>query len=406
MTAPQHGYIRPVQAQPSSLARCVGDPEKFATESWAHSPVVRRGSGSFDDLLDIEVVERLLTAPARRPMVRLVRDGSPVPPTEYSAAVRLGGVVVDDVVDVPRVMQLVAGGATIVLQSLQHSWPPITRFCNDLQYEIGHVVQANCYLTPPGSTALARHRDAHEVFVLQISGSKVWTIEHTGEVVLQPGDVMYLPRGTWHEAAAHDQLSLHLTIGVLAATPRTALRRAIDRLPAGDLDRALPLDFALRGDRSALARAQLACALDHVAKELDVDAAIDQEIERISSMQRVVPAGHLRSVLRGRPIDDSTWIQMDPRLATRVQGNQLVLRVGGREVWVPGHVSSAIAALGCATPVVVGSLPDLDANSRVVLARRLVLESLAYVVAPSPARDPSDVCDGSEVGRPSHDQPQ
>lgn len=344
--------------------------------------MVRRGSDPFDDLLDIDVVERLLTAPARRPMVRVVRDGSPVPRGEYSAALRLGGVLVDDVVDVPRVMQLVAQGATIVLQSLQHSWPPISRFCNDLQREIGHVVQANCYLTPPGSTALARHRDAHEVLVLQIAGSKVWTIEHIGEVVLAPGHVMYLPRGTWHEAAAHDELSLHLTIGVLAATPRAALHRAIDRLPTGELDRALPLGFASRSDRSELARAQLACALDLVARELDVDTAIKDEVERTMSKQRVVPVGHLRAVLRDRPIDESTWIQGDSRLTSRVEGDHLVLGAGGCELRVPGHVSSAIAAIGRSTPVIVSSLPDLDEKSRVVLARRLILESLAYVVTP------------------------
>lgn len=384
---PRDGYTHRMCLHSPALARCVGDPEKFASESWGQSPLIRTGSASFDDLLDIDTVERLLSAPARRPTVRVVRGGSPVPPGEYTASLRLGGVVVDDVVDIARVMQLVADGATIVLQSLQHSWPPISRFCNDLQRELGHVVQANCYLTPPGSTALARHSDAHEVLVLQIAGSKVWTIEHVGQVVLQPGDVMYLPRGTWHEAEAHDDLSLHLTIGVLAITPRKALQRAIDRLPAGDLDRALPLGFSVRSDRAELARAQVAAALEQVVEELDVDAAIHHEVQRAASAQRVVPAGHLRTLLRDRSIDDSTWIQMDPRLTTRVEGEHLVLRAGGRELWVPETISPAITALDHATPVIVGSLPDLDPKSQVVLAKRLVRESLAYVVAPLPVTD-------------------
>jgi len=368
--------------------------------------VIRRGADSFDDLLDIDVVERLLTGPARRPLVRLVRGGSPVPVGEYSATLRLGGVLVDDMVDVARVMRLVAEGATVVLQSLQHSWPPIARFCNELQCEVGHVVQANCYLTPPASTALARHRDAHEVLVLQIAGSKVWTIEHIGEVVLQPGDVMYLPRGTWHEAASHDQLSLHLTIGILAVTARTALQRAIDRLPAGQLDRALPLGFSVRSDRAELARAQLAQALHSVERDVDVDAAIAKEVERIMSMQRVLPSGHLRAVLRDTPIDVSTWLQVDPRLVTRVEGDQLVLRAGDRELWVPGYVTSAIDALRGAATARVGSLPDLDAKSQVVLARRLVLESLAYVVAPVD-RVRSRMFDTAWNGEAcDHDQPQ
>ena len=76
----------------------------FATESWGRSPMVRRRADSFCDLLDVDVVERLLSAPARRPTVRLVRSGAPVPVGEYCRSLRLGGVVVDDVVDVPRVM--------------------------------------------------------------------------------------------------------------------------------------------------------------------------------------------------------------------------------------------------------------------------------------------------------------
>lgn len=382
MTAQRGGYTRRMQLKPSALARCIGDTARFASESWAKSPLVHAGSDTFNDLLDIDVVERLLSAPARRPTVRLVCGGSPVPAAEYSTALRLGGVVVDDVVDLARVMQLVAGGATIILQSLQHSWPPISRFCNDLQREIGHVVQANSYLTPPGSTALARHRDAHEVLVLQIAGSKVWTVEQLGEVVLRPGHVMYMPQGTWHEAAARDELSLHLTIGVLAVTPRKALQRAIDRIPAGDLDRALPLGFSVRSDRAELARAQLASALAQLVSEVDVDAAVDQEVERVASAQRVVPTGHLNVLLRDRSIDDSTWIQMDPRLTTRVEVDHLVLRAGGRELRVPAHISSAIVALSGTTPVTVGSLPELNAKSRVVLAQRLIRESLAYVVAP------------------------
>ena len=366
----------------SALERCIGDPNEFASESWGRCPTIRRGADSFDDLLDIDVVERLLTAPARRPMVRLVRGGSPIPVAEYGAVLRLGGVLVDDVIDVARVMRLVAEGATVVLQSLQHSWPPLTRFCKELQSEIGHAVQANCYLTPPGSIALARHRDAHEVLVVQIAGSKMWTIEHIGEIVLQAGDVMYLPRGTWHEAAAQNDLSLHLTFGVLATTARTALHRAIDRLPSNELDRALPLGFSVRSDRAVLARSVLECALQTLVHDVDTDVALDKEIERHMSRQPVVPTGHLRAVLKDTPIDVSTWIQVNPAIVTRIQDHRLVLRAGGRELLVPEHVNSAIDALRSAAAVSVGSLPDLDPISRVVLARRLVMESLAFVVEP------------------------
>ncbi len=344
--------------------------------------MVRRGTDTFRDLLDVEVVERLLAAPARRPMVRLVRGGAPVPFGEYTTSLRLGGLLVDDVVDVSRVMRLIADGATVVLQSLQHSWPPIGRFCAALQAEVAHPVQANCYLTPPGSTALARHADGHEVVVLQLEGSKTWSVDGLGELELTPGDVMYIPRGTSHQAAAQDRLSLHLTIGILATTYRSVLHRTIDDLPE-EFDRPLPLGLASCPEGSDRVRTQLEAALAQVS-ELNPDDLVERQMRRAASSRRVIPTRHLRALLDDRAIDQHTWIQADPRLVVTSADRRLVLRLGALRLNVPDRIGPAVEALASGVPVAVGALPQLDSPSRLVLARRLVRESLAYVVeAPS-----------------------
>ncbi|HYN34309.1 MAG TPA: cupin domain-containing protein [Ilumatobacteraceae bacterium] len=342
-----------------------------------------RAADSFADLLDVDVVERLLTAPARRPMLRLVRDGVPVSVSDYTSSTRLGGVLVDDVVDVPRTLQLMADGATLVLQSLQHSWPPIARFCSELQSDTDHAVQANCYLSPVGSTALARHCDGHEVFVLQIEGSKAWRVDELGDVTLEPGDVLYIPRGTWHEASAQNQFSLHLTIGVLAATYRAALRRALDRLPGGQLDRPLPLRFASDPDQLDVTRAQIAASLRHVFYEVDSRRVADDEMRRISDRRRVFPHGHLRALLHDRPIDDHTRIQADPQLSVSKVDDRIVLQAGARRLSVPFAISAAVDAVSVGTVLAVRDLPELDTASRAVFARRLVRESLVFVVDPT-----------------------
>lgn len=340
--------------------------------------MLRRGTDTFGDLLGVDVVERLLAAPARRPMARLVRAGAPVPFGEYSASLRLGGVRVDDVVDVSRVMQLISDGATVVLQSLQHSWAPIGRFCAALEAEIGHPVQANCYLTPPGSTALARHADSHEVLVLQVEGSKTWSVDGLGEFELAPGDVVYIPRGTWHEAAAQDRLSLHLTIGILATTYRSVLHRTIDDLPE-EFDRPLVLGLASCPERQDRVRTQLAAALARVA-ELNPDDLVERQVRHTVSSRRVIPTGNLRALLDDQAIDQNTWIQADPRVLVSAADGRLVLRLGTRQLSVPSHIGSAVEAVTGGVPVAVGALPQLDSPSRLVFARRLIRESLAYVV--------------------------
>ncbi len=80
----------------------------------------------------------------------------------------------------------------------------------------------------------------HDVFILQVSGRKKWTVytpttesplSHTPETdalkpggepswqgTLEQGDLLYMPRGWWHAAVACDEPTLHLTVGIEVRT--------------------------------------------------------------------------------------------------------------------------------------------------------------------------------------------
>lgn len=100
-------------------------------------------------------------------------------------------------------------------------------------------VGANVYVTPPGSQGFAPHFDDIDAFILQVEGAKLWRLyaptdprnvlprrssrdfnprelgQMTMEVVLQPGDTLYLPRGCVHEAESMpDAHSMHVTLSV------------------------------------------------------------------------------------------------------------------------------------------------------------------------------------------------
>ena len=142
-------------------------------------------------------------------------------------------------------MRRYADGATLVLQGLHRIWPPLIDFARRLGAELRQPLQVNAYLTPAGNKGFATHYDTHDVFVLQVDGTKRWRIhepvlpdplerqawggrkdEVTAtadgppalDVVLAPGDALYLPRGWLHSAEAQGERSLHLTIGVRALT--------------------------------------------------------------------------------------------------------------------------------------------------------------------------------------------
>lgn len=113
-----------------------------------------------------------------------------------------------------------------------------------LEWEWGCMVGANVYLTPPGaSQGFAPHYDDIEAFCLQLEGHKHWKVyaplnktetlaresspDYTDEdfkgvepvldVVLGPGDMLYMPRGWIHQACTTDRKghSLHLTVSAM-----------------------------------------------------------------------------------------------------------------------------------------------------------------------------------------------
>ena len=366
------------------LARCVGDFDRFAADHWGRRPMVRRGAGSFDDLLSIDDVEHLLVATARKPTFRLVRDGAPLPIDSYTTSVRMGGTTIDDAADVGRIAALVGDGATLVLQGLQRTWLPLARFCRSVERATSHAVQANAYLTPAGAAGLGRHRDTHDVLVVQLLGAKRWYVDELGDLILAAGDVLYLPTGTGHAAAAQETLSLHLTIGLLRDTYAAVLRRVIDGL---DLDRPLPLGYA-RPDRVDAFAADLGDVLSSAAKHLaDLDAAdaARAEAERSRRRRRPLWTGQLQSVLGLDAVDDTTRLRRRVDNPARLRDEaaddgRLVLDLVDRRLRLPSHTAAALAALLANHEVRVGDLPGLDRDGRAVLARRLVKEGLLEIV--------------------------
>ncbi len=146
-------------------------------------------------------------------------------------------------------------GATIVLQGMHRYWSPVAIFARSLEASLGHPVQVNAYITPPGSQGFDAHKDDHDVFVLQSHGSKRWWVHERHdlpptraplvEVELEPGDSLYIPKNFPHAAATQASASVHLTVGILSIGTRDVLEAAVSLLQTdGELDD--PLATAVR----------------------------------------------------------------------------------------------------------------------------------------------------------------
>ena len=367
-----------------ALARCVGDIGAFAARHWGRTPAHWRNRGDFGDLLDVAAMEEMLTDLGRRPTFRVVRDGAPLPPSAYTLRRRVGGADLDDVADIDRILDLVAGGATVVAQGLQRHWPPLARFCLDVEATLGHPVQANAYLSPPGAAALARHVDHHDVLVLQVAGSKGWEIDGLGHVTLVAGDVAYLPAGTQHAARTATSMSLHITLGLLTTTYRDVLRRLVDGVDDPELDRPLPVGFA-----SAAARDELVAgvqerlrAAGRALAAADAAAVADREVRRRHRRSRRRWLGRLAVAVDPAAIDDTVVVRAQRPIVVTEDGTTVVLDVPDRRLRLPRLTAGALRLLAGGGAVRVGELPGLDAGDRLVLVRRLVREGVVAPVVP------------------------
>ncbi len=370
----------------SALDLLSGDAQTFLDKVWASRVHLHRTDpDELVGLLSLDDVDELLTSTAiRTPSIRLARDGAVLPESSYTRGATLAGKPLTGLVDSRKALALFADGATIVFQGLQRYWAPLTRLIAELELELGHPCQANAYLTPPGSQGFAVHSDTHDVFVFQTAGSKLWEVhgqDGAEEVLLEPGLAMYLPTGTPHAARAQETVSLHVTLGINQLTWRGLVERAVAPVLAAVTDEHLPAGYL--DDPSALAGA-LADRLEALAadvRRVDATAAVETEIRRFLTSRPPRLAGGLHDVLGVGALEDGTVLRRRPGHPCVLldRGDRVEALLGDRSLTLPAWVRPALDQIRSLTDFTPADLAPLDAQSRLVLCRRLVREGLLEI---------------------------
>jgi len=395
------------RAGASALARLVGSDLDAFRAAWGRSQWLHHGPG-YADLLDPPAIDELLsTRGLRTPFLRVAKNGRPFPERTFTSGGGVGAAVADQLDDA-RLAALFADGATIVLQGLHRTWAPVAEFVRDLAADLGHPVQANAYITPPQSQGFSAHYDVHDVFVLQLSGEKRWVIhepvlqwpmrdepweaggrrdlvaraaegEPALDVVLRPGDCLYLPRGYLHAATALGGVSAHLTLGVHTWTRhhlatdvmRQALARAGDlRAPlASGVDVGDPVAIA---EDAAAVRAALVAAIEEIS-DADLAAALTR---RADDSGRPAPVSPLAQAAAARAVDDDTVVRLRRHLRLRRHEGDGTTRLVGRGVDVVLDPAPRAELLDVLLDGDDHRVADLAGDGATELVRRLLTASV------------------------------
>jgi len=195
------------------------------------------------------------------PRLKLFRDGQPVDPAHYLTPAMFG---------VPRLDAgglaiSLAQGASLILDDVQELSPRVRDLMHSFQDALHTDAFANLYAGWHTQKAFHVHWDAQEAVVLQMFGRKRWKVYRptrlhplkndlepppqpggapAWEGILSDGDVLYIPRGWWHEAFPLDEPSLHLTVSLTPPTGMDYLGWAISRMRRHvELRASLPADI-------------------------------------------------------------------------------------------------------------------------------------------------------------------
>uniref|UniRef100_A0A4W4F4P2 Bifunctional lysine-specific demethylase and histidyl-hydroxylase n=1 Tax=Electrophorus electricus TaxID=8005 RepID=A0A4W4F4P2_ELEEL len=218
-----------------------------------------------------------------------------------------------------------------------------------LQEIFSSMAGANVYLTPAGTQGFAPHYDDIEAFIVQLEGKKHWRVYNPlqadigkpiMDVVLEAGDLLYLPRGIIHQGnCLPDAHSLHITISsfqrnswgdlllkVMPAALETAMEEDVE------FRKGLPIDYLTfmgvqNSDKEDPRRDKFLSHIQGLMKKLvsyaPVDAAVDQKAKEFlhDCLPPLLTPEEKASSVWGAPVrwDDGETVDMAVHIKTQTK---------------------------------------------------------------------------------------
>src|SRR5215475_5849589 len=227
-----------------TFAELVGDEDEFFATYHTRRSLLRRGALTGDprEILSIADMDEIVHQEGMRPsLLRMLGQGTGVAGASMTRRLELRreGKAIDDALAPDKVYAHFRSGKTLIHAGLNHTRPNLRRLCAILTEKFAAPSEAVAYLTPARQQGARAHSDPSDVYVIQLEGTKHWRVWDTPDsrrlgidrdytlaelgqpmldVSLRPGDVLYVPYGTPHVAAAEEQVSLHVTVVSLART--------------------------------------------------------------------------------------------------------------------------------------------------------------------------------------------
>lgn len=397
--------LSPCFEVPASLEWLINPTTKsaFFDQYWEKKPlVIRRGQKDYySSLLTLDDVDRAITTlNLTYPQITLKNAEKGVRPSDYTT--------INGSLDAASVYQLFSEGSTVVVAFLDNVLPALTSICRAIERELSFPLQANAYLTPARAQGAKYHYDTHDVFVLQVEGSKHWTMYGTPlelplgnqefdseihergaptmEFELEPGDLAYIPRGIVHDARASEELSLHITIGILCYRWADVLLEFVADIclknPA--FRTGLPPGFARESTDGSKVKEIFGGLVSQLATNSDCSAILGRFADQWISSCPPLLSGQIHQIAFLNQLTMGSIVGARGSIVFRIQkdGPSTTLHAFARKISFPAEADDALRFSLNQSRFFLREMPgDLDDSSKLAIARRLVQEGLMVVLA-------------------------
>ncbi|WP_438300411.1 JmjC domain-containing protein [Pseudomonas sp. NMS19W] len=153
------------------------------------------------------------------------------------------------------VYERMKSGATLIANKIVNE-PHVHAFARQIAQLTGRQTVSSAYAAFGRQESFQTHWDTRDIFAIQLIGRKHWTVFEPSfneplfmqqskdyekeypcpeqpfmEFVLEPGDVLYLPRGWWHNPLPFDEETFHLSIGTFPAHAFEYVQWSMQNLP-------------------------------------------------------------------------------------------------------------------------------------------------------------------------------
>jgi ribosomal protein L16 Arg81 hydroxylase len=339
--------------------------EEFFARYWAKSTLfLQRGNrGFYGDLLTMADIDRCLLAAAADTTSKSLQVVAP-PGSERKNS----EIIPAQGISKGRLYDAYLSGDTVRMIGVEKYWPPLALLVASMGEEIAAKLGVNLFLTPARSQAFPLHFDSVDVFVLQLAGSKKWSIweptyerpqflaiaePHQAriteqdeskltlreEVTLEAGDALYMPRGFYHKAVAQADLSLHLTITIEPIYWLDFFRRAFElaTLEDAELRDELPPQFVQDGRLRDDMERTFSRLLARFSEKASFDAAYRSLVEEQVRVRYFPADGHFAALETLQEIGPSTLLERRRGLVCLVGTNEKTswIRFGPNQVEGP-----------------------------------------------------------------------